>query len=48
MSNSYDWENNKKIYKKVHYMNFWEKKLFYKKQQTRWLLLSVIESSIQK
>ena len=31
MSNSYDWENNKKIYKKVHYMIFWEKKLFYKK-----------------
>ena len=25
MINSYDWENNKKIYKKVHYMNFWEK-----------------------
>ena len=31
MSNSYDWENKKKIYKKVHSMNFWEKKLFYKK-----------------
>ena len=23
--NSNDWENNKKIYKKVNYMNFWEK-----------------------
>ena len=31
MINSYDWENKKKIYKKVHYMNFWENKLFYKK-----------------
>ena len=29
-------------------MNFWEKKLFYKKKQRRWLLFSVIESSIQK
>ena len=31
MSNSYDWESNKKIYKKVHYINFGDKKLFYKK-----------------
>ena len=31
MSNSYDMENNKKIYKKFDYMNFWEKKVFYKK-----------------
>ena len=31
MINSYEWENNKKIYKKVHYMNFREIKLFYKK-----------------
>ena len=31
MINSYDWENNKKIYKKVHCMNFREIKLFYKK-----------------
>ena len=31
MGDSYDWENNKKIYKKVYSMNFWEKKLFYKK-----------------
>ena len=31
MINTYDWENNKKIYKKVHSMNFWGKKLFYKK-----------------
>ena len=30
MSKSYDWENNKKIYKNVYFMNFWEKKLFYK------------------
>ena len=30
MSSSYDWENNKKIYKKSSFMNFWEKKLFYK------------------
>ena len=26
MSNSYDWENNKKTYKKAHYMTFWKKK----------------------
>ena len=31
MSNFYDWENHKKIYKKVYYINFWEKKLFYEK-----------------
>ena len=31
MSNSYDMENNKKMYKKVHYMNFWEKNVFHKK-----------------
>ena len=30
MSKFYDWENNKKTYKKVYFMNFWEKKLFYK------------------
>ena len=30
MSDSYDWENYKKIYKKVHCMNFWENKSFYK------------------
>ena len=30
MSNSYDWESNRKIYKKGSLMNFWEKKLFYK------------------
>ena len=34
MRNSYDWENKKKIYKKVDSMNFWEKRLFDKKQQT--------------
>ena len=30
MSNPYDWENNKEIYKKVDYMYSWEKNLFYK------------------
>ena len=30
MSNSSDWENNKKSYKKVHYMIFWKKSCFAK------------------
>ena len=30
MSNSFDWEYNREIYKKAHYVNFLEKKLFYK------------------
>ena len=30
MSTSYDLEKNREIYKKVHYMNFQEKKSFHK------------------
>ena len=45
MSNSYDWENNKKIYKKVHYMNFWEKNCFTKisKQDGFYLVLLKVQ-----
>ena len=35
MSNSSDWENNKKIYKKVHYMIFLEKKVVLQKVANR-------------
>ena len=48
MSNSYDWENNKKIYKKVHDLNFWEKKLFLKssKQDGCYLVLRKFNTEV--
>ena len=43
MSNSYDWENNKKTIKKVHYMFFWVKKLFTKSSKQGGCYLMILK-----